>query len=134
MDTISTYFVYGARLSTLNPECKEHQRPLHLLLSATAIARSAHLSDAHRVQQHGRSCDCDRCQLQRLSAPRHVSSPTARLSIRLLRAERRVRVGEDFWMPSYASPADSKMMPRHHVSGFANGYPRGNTFDISPHR
>ncbi|PHH60813.1 hypothetical protein CDD81_1110 [Ophiocordyceps australis] len=26
------------------------------------------------------------------------------------------------------------MMPRHHASGFANGYPRGNTFDISPHR
>ncbi|KJZ79396.1 hypothetical protein HIM_00865 [Hirsutella minnesotensis 3608] len=26
------------------------------------------------------------------------------------------------------------MMPRHHNSGFANGYPRGNTFDISPHR
>ncbi|KAK4088270.1 CAZyme family GT62 [Purpureocillium lilacinum] len=26
------------------------------------------------------------------------------------------------------------MMPRHHTSGFANGYPRGSTFDISPHR
>lgn len=26
------------------------------------------------------------------------------------------------------------MIPRHHVSGFANGYPRGTTFDISPHR
>lgn len=25
-------------------------------------------------------------------------------------------------------------MPRHHGSGFSNGYPRGNTFDISPHR
>ncbi|OAA33656.1 glycosyltransferase family 62 protein [Moelleriella libera RCEF 2490] len=26
------------------------------------------------------------------------------------------------------------MMPRHQNSGFSNGYPRGNTFDISPHR
>ncbi|KAL1899012.1 Mannan polymerase II complex anp1 subunit [Ceratocystis pirilliformis] len=26
------------------------------------------------------------------------------------------------------------MMPRHHNGAFANGYPRGNTFDISPHR
>ncbi|KAM3559382.1 hypothetical protein ARSEF4850_004150 [Beauveria asiatica] len=26
------------------------------------------------------------------------------------------------------------MMPRHHSGGFANGYPRGDTFDISPHR
>ncbi|KAK2603919.1 Mannan polymerase II complex anp1 subunit [Conoideocrella luteorostrata] len=26
------------------------------------------------------------------------------------------------------------MMPRHQGSGFSNGYPRGNTFDISPHR
>lgn len=25
-------------------------------------------------------------------------------------------------------------MPRHHSGGFANGYPRANTFDISPHR
>lgn len=28
----------------------------------------------------------------------------------------------------------SKMTPRHHVSGYSNGYPRGNTFEISPHR
>ncbi|KAK4238165.1 glycosyltransferase [Achaetomium macrosporum] len=28
----------------------------------------------------------------------------------------------------------SKVTPRHHVSGYSNGYPRGSTFDISPHR
>ncbi|KAL2261127.1 hypothetical protein VTK26DRAFT_4674 [Humicola hyalothermophila] len=28
----------------------------------------------------------------------------------------------------------SKAIPRHHVSGYSNGYPRGNTFEISPHR
>ncbi|KAK0745135.1 Anp1-domain-containing protein [Apiosordaria backusii] len=28
----------------------------------------------------------------------------------------------------------SKVVPRHHVSGYSNGYPRGNTFEISPHR
>ncbi|KAF4461976.1 mannan polymerase II complex ANP1 subunit [Fusarium albosuccineum] len=26
------------------------------------------------------------------------------------------------------------MMPRHHAGAFSNGYPRGNTFDISPHK
>ncbi|KPM40085.1 Mannan polymerase II complex ANP1 subunit [Neonectria ditissima] len=26
------------------------------------------------------------------------------------------------------------MIPRHHTGAFSNGYPRGNTFDISPHR
>ncbi|KAM5386715.1 hypothetical protein ACJZ2D_000008 [Fusarium nematophilum] len=26
------------------------------------------------------------------------------------------------------------MMPRHHAAAFSNGYPRGNTFDISPHK
>ncbi|KAH0496556.1 hypothetical protein TgHK011_003908 [Trichoderma gracile] len=26
------------------------------------------------------------------------------------------------------------MMPRHHSSGFSNGYPRADTFEISPHR
>ncbi|KEY66584.1 hypothetical protein S7711_01878 [Stachybotrys chartarum IBT 7711] len=26
------------------------------------------------------------------------------------------------------------MMPRHQASSYSNGYPRGNTFDISPHR
>ncbi|KAH6660670.1 Anp1-domain-containing protein [Truncatella angustata] len=38
-------------------------------------------------------------------------------------------------LPSYASSGASKVMPRH-TSGaaYANGYPRGNTFDISPHR
>ncbi len=28
----------------------------------------------------------------------------------------------------------SKATPRHHVGGYSNGYPRGKTFDISPHR
>ncbi|KAK4134185.1 glycosyltransferase family 62 protein [Trichocladium antarcticum] len=28
----------------------------------------------------------------------------------------------------------SKVTSRHHVSGYSNGYPRGNTFEISPHR
>ncbi|KAK3944821.1 putative mannan polymerase [Diplogelasinospora grovesii] len=28
----------------------------------------------------------------------------------------------------------SKVTPRHHVSGYSNGYPRGSTFEISPHR
>ncbi|KAK5657708.1 hypothetical protein OQA88_2780 [Cercophora sp. LCS_1] len=28
----------------------------------------------------------------------------------------------------------SKVTPRHHVSGYSNGYPRGNTFEFSPHR
>ncbi|KAH8912877.1 Anp1-domain-containing protein [Coniochaeta sp. PMI_546] len=28
----------------------------------------------------------------------------------------------------------SKVTPRHHVSGYSNGYPRGNTFELSPHR
>ncbi|KAL1876335.1 hypothetical protein VTK73DRAFT_9578 [Phialemonium thermophilum] len=28
----------------------------------------------------------------------------------------------------------SKAVPRHHISGYSNGYPRGNTFEISPHR
>ncbi|KAI0012219.1 mannan polymerase II complex ANP1 subunit [Xylariaceae sp. FL0662B] len=39
-------------------------------------------------------------------------------------------------LPSYASSSDSKMMSRHHhlPAGASNGYPRGNTFDISPHR
>ncbi|TQN71893.1 Mannan polymerase II complex ANP1 subunit [Colletotrichum shisoi] len=37
-------------------------------------------------------------------------------------------------LPSYASSATSKVMPRHHASGYSNGYPRGNTFEISPHR
>ena len=32
------------------------------------------------------------------------------------------------------SSSGSKMTPRHHVSGYSNGYPRGNTFEISPHR
>ncbi|KAI1336046.1 mannan polymerase II complex ANP1 subunit [Xylariaceae sp. FL0016] len=36
-------------------------------------------------------------------------------------------------LPSYASSKNSKMMSRHHP-GVSNGYPRGNTFDISPHR
>ena len=39
-------------------------------------------------------------------------------------------------LPSYSS-AGSKMMARHHQSsspGLSNGHPRGNTFDISPHR
>lgn len=38
-------------------------------------------------------------------------------------------------LPSHAafSPAPTKM-PSHHPASFANGYPRGNTFDISPHR
>ncbi|KAK1969850.1 Anp1-domain-containing protein [Colletotrichum sublineola] len=37
-------------------------------------------------------------------------------------------------LPSYASSATSKVVPRHHASGYSNGYPRGNTFEISPHR
>ncbi|KAI1409057.1 glycosyltransferase family 62 protein [Hypoxylon sp. FL1857] len=38
-------------------------------------------------------------------------------------------------LPSYASPTGSKMMSRHHSTGYSNGYPRSNnTFDISPHR
>ena len=40
-------------------------------------------------------------------------------------------------LPSYSSSTQSKMMARHHHSsspGVSNGYPRGNTFDISPHR
>ncbi|KAI0889598.1 glycosyltransferase family 62 protein [Annulohypoxylon maeteangense] len=37
-------------------------------------------------------------------------------------------------LPSYASSAGSKMMSRHHSAGVSNGYPRNNTFDISPHR
>ncbi|RSL55569.1 hypothetical protein CEP54_009313 [Fusarium duplospermum] len=38
-------------------------------------------------------------------------------------------------MPSYALPtANSKMMPRHNAAAYSNGYPRGNTFDISPHK
>ncbi|KAL2153339.1 hypothetical protein VTH82DRAFT_4494 [Thermothelomyces myriococcoides] len=28
----------------------------------------------------------------------------------------------------------SKVIPRHHVGGYSDGYPRGKTFDISPHR
>lgn len=28
----------------------------------------------------------------------------------------------------------SKVHPRHHVSGYSNGYPRGGTFELSPHR
>ncbi|KAK1498056.1 mannan polymerase II complex ANP1 subunit [Colletotrichum lupini] len=36
-------------------------------------------------------------------------------------------------LPSYSSSA-SKVVPRHHASGYSNGYPRGNTFEISPHR
>ncbi|KAI1763176.1 glycosyltransferase family 62 protein [Hypoxylon sp. FL1150] len=37
-------------------------------------------------------------------------------------------------LPSYASSTSSKMMSRHHSAGNSNGYPRSNTFDISPHR
>ncbi|KAI0173340.1 glycosyltransferase family 62 protein [Hypoxylon sp. FL1284] len=37
-------------------------------------------------------------------------------------------------LPSYASSTSSKMMSRHHSTGNSNGYPRSNTFDISPHR
>ncbi|KAK2044113.1 Anp1-domain-containing protein [Colletotrichum somersetense] len=37
-------------------------------------------------------------------------------------------------LPSYASSTTSKVVPRHHASGYSNGYPRGNTFEISPHR
>ncbi|KAK8128237.1 hypothetical protein PG984_009345 [Apiospora sp. TS-2023a] len=37
-------------------------------------------------------------------------------------------------LPSYASSPDSKMMSRHHSGAYANGYPRPNTFEISPHR
>lgn len=32
------------------------------------------------------------------------------------------------------SSSGSKVTPRHHASGYSNGYPRGNTFEISPHR
>ncbi|KAI1321935.1 glycosyltransferase family 62 protein [Xylariaceae sp. FL0255] len=35
-------------------------------------------------------------------------------------------------LPTYAGSGDSKMMSRHHP-GVSNGYPRPNTFDISPH-
>ncbi|ETS83812.1 Mannan polymerase II complex ANP1 subunit [Pestalotiopsis fici W106-1] len=37
-------------------------------------------------------------------------------------------------LPSYASSGASKVTPRHHSGAYANGYPRGNTFDMSPHR
>ena len=37
-------------------------------------------------------------------------------------------------MLPFASSSGSKAVPRHHVSGYSNGYPRGNTFEISPHR
>ncbi|KAH8879450.1 mannan polymerase II complex ANP1 subunit [Thozetella sp. PMI_491] len=37
-------------------------------------------------------------------------------------------------MLPFSSASGSKVIPRHHVSGYSNGYPRGNTFDISPHR
>ncbi|KAK3318570.1 mannan polymerase II complex ANP1 subunit [Apodospora peruviana] len=37
-------------------------------------------------------------------------------------------------MLPYASSSGSKAIPRHNVSGYSNGYPRGNTFEISPHR
>lgn len=37
-------------------------------------------------------------------------------------------------MPSYALPTDAKMIPRHHAGAYSNGYPRGKTFDMSPHR
>ena len=38
-------------------------------------------------------------------------------------------------MPSYDLPgSNSKMNSRHHAAAFSNGYPRGNTFDISPHK
>ena len=40
-------------------------------------------------------------------------------------------------LPSYSSSTQSKMMARHHHSsspGISNGYSRGNTFEISPHR
>ncbi|KAL0471869.1 mannan polymerase [Neurospora intermedia] len=37
-------------------------------------------------------------------------------------------------MLPYASSSGSKAVPRHHASGYSNGYPRGNTFEISPHR
>ncbi|KAI1633132.1 mannan polymerase II complex ANP1 subunit [Biscogniauxia mediterranea] len=37
-------------------------------------------------------------------------------------------------LPSYTSSTTSKMSARHHHAAVSNGYPRGNTFDISPHR
>lgn len=37
-------------------------------------------------------------------------------------------------LPSYASSGGSKMSSRHHSAAYSNGYPRGNTFEISPHR
>ncbi|KAK3323544.1 mannan polymerase II complex ANP1 subunit [Cercophora scortea] len=38
-------------------------------------------------------------------------------------------------MLPFTSSSGSKAVPRHHVSGYSNGYPRGgNTFEISPHR
>ncbi|KAK4126043.1 glycosyltransferase family 62 protein [Parathielavia appendiculata] len=36
-------------------------------------------------------------------------------------------------MLPFSSPG-SKVTPRHHVGGYPNGYPRGKTFHISPHR
>ena len=35
-------------------------------------------------------------------------------------------------LPSYVKAQNAKS--RHHGGAYANGYPRGNTFDISPHR
>ncbi|KAI5457215.1 mannan polymerase II complex ANP1 subunit [Mariannaea sp. PMI_226] len=37
-------------------------------------------------------------------------------------------------MPVYALPTNSRMIPRHHAGAFSNGYPRGDTFDIKPHK
>ena len=37
-------------------------------------------------------------------------------------------------MLPFTSTSGSKAVSRHHVSGYSNGYPRGNTFEISPHR
>ena len=33
-----------------------------------------------------------------------------------------------------ALSTSSTKMPPHHSASFANGYPRGNTFDLAPHR
>ena len=55
-----------------------------------------------------------------------------------------IEIFDSFWAARLTRPfiqcTNSKsaaMMPRHHVSGFSNGYPREShesTFEISPHR
>jgi hypothetical protein len=70
---------------------------------------------------------------------------TCKLLSPALPASRVSRSRVQRFRPTVASPIQSRQMlpfassgskvtPRHHVSGYSNGYPRGNTFELSPHR